>query len=274
MSMTRRSSRRPMLARRTWLGLAGLAMVGAIGLGLPSRAAVGQTKPVLVFAAASLKNALDEIAAQYERETGRKVSISYGASNALAKQIEAAAPADLFISADLDWMDYLQTRSLIKSETRGNLLGNRIVLVAPKDSPASIKIAPGFPLIELLGTGRLAMADPKAVPAGKYGRAAFESLGVWQSVEPRVAAAENVRAALALVSRGETPLGIVYQTDAAADANVRIVGTFPEDTHPPIIYPAALVGASANPDAPAFLAYMRAPGARSAWEKQGFTILK
>src|SRR5262245_44397257 len=274
MSMTRRSSRSPMLARRKWLGLAALAMAGATGLGLPGRAAVGQTKPVLVFAAASLKNALDEIVAQYERETGKKVSVSYGASNALAKQIEAAAPADLFISADLDWMDYLQTRSLVRAETRANLLGNRLVLVAPKDSQAVIKIGPGFPLVELLGGGRLAMADPKAVPAGRYGRAALESLGVWQAVEPRVAAAEDVRAALALVSRGEAPLGIIYQTDAAADPNVKIVGMFPGDTHPPIIYPAALVASSSNVDAPAFLGYMRAPGARPAWEKQGFTMLK
>jgi molybdate transport system substrate-binding protein len=260
--------------RRALLGFIVLTLTGSMGLALARRPALAQAKPVLMFATASLKNALDDIAAQYERETGRKVSISYGASPALARQIEAAAPADLFISADLDWMDYLQTRSLIKSETRGNLLGNRIVLVAPKDSSASIKIALGFPLVELLGSGRLAMADPQSVPAGKYGRAALESLGVWQLVEPRVAPAENVRAALALVSRGETPLGIVYQTDAAADPNVKVVGMFPEDTHPPIIYPAALVEASANPDAPAFLAYMRAPAARPAWEKQGFTMLK
>jgi molybdate transport system substrate-binding protein len=263
-----------LITRCAGLGLAALALAGWFGLGVPGRPALAQAKPALVFAAASLKNAFDEIAAQYERETGKKVTLSYGASSALAKQIEAAAPADLFISADLDWMDYLQTRNLIKTETRGNMLGNRLVLVAPKDSPASIKIGPGFPLVELLGGGRLAMADPKAVPAGKYGRAALESLGVWQAVELRVAAAENVRAALALVSRGEAPLGIVYQTDAAADPNVKIVGTFPEDTHPPIIYPAALLASTTNGDALAFLAYMRAPGARPAWEKHGFTVLK
>ena len=154
------------------------------------------------------------------------------------------------------------------------MLGNRLVLVAPKDSRASIKIGPGFPLVELLGGGRLAMADPKAVPAGKYGRAALESLGVWQAVEPRVAAAENVRAALALVSRGEAPLGIVYQTDATADPNVKIAGMFPEDTHPLIIYPAAVTGTSTNGDSATFLAYMRAPAARPAWDKQGFTVLK
>jgi molybdate transport system substrate-binding protein len=251
-------------------------MAEALGLVLPSRDARAQTQPVLVFAAASLKNALDGIAAQSERETGRKVSISYAASSALAKQIESGAPADLFISADLDWMDYLQTRNLIKTETRGNLLGNRLVLVGvgSKDNRTTIPIGPGFPLTELLGTGRLAMADPKAVPVGKYGRAALESLGIWQAVEPRVAAAENVRAALALVSRGEAPLGIVYQTDAAADPNVRVVGMFRENTHPPIIYPVALVGVSTNPDAAPFLTYLRSASARSLWAKQGFTVLK
>jgi molybdate transport system substrate-binding protein len=274
MSIMRSLDGRSLITRRAGLGLAALALAGWLGVGLPSGPALAQTKPVLVFAAASLKNALDEIAAQYERETGKKVTISYGASPALAKQIEAAAPADLFISADLDWMDYLQTRNLIKTDTRGNMLGNRLVLIAPRDSQASIKIGPGFPLVELLGGGRLAMADPKAVPAGKYGRAALETLGVWQAVEPRVAAAENVRAALALVSRGEAPLGIVYQTDAAADSNVKIVGMFPADTHPPIIYPAAVTGTSTNGDSATFLAYMRAPGARPAWEKQGFTVLK
>jgi molybdate transport system substrate-binding protein len=274
MAIMRSPDVRSVITRRAGLGLAALALAGWLGLGLPSGPALAQAKPVLVFAAASLKNALDEIAVRYERETGKKVTVSYGASSALAKQIEAVAPADLFISADLDWMDYLQTRNLITTETRGNMLGNRLVLVAPKDSQASIKIGPGFPLVELLGGGRLAMADPKAVPAGKYGRAALESLGVWQAIEPRVAAAENVRAALALVSRGEAPLGIVYQTDAAADPNVKIAGMFPEDTHPPIIYPAALTGTSTNGDAASFLAYMRAPGARPAWEKQGFTVLK
>lgn len=259
---------------RVCLVLALLAAAGLFQVAPTDRRADAQARPVVVFAAASLKNALDDIAAQHERETGRKVTISYAASPALAKQIESAAPADLFISADLDWMDYLQTRNLIKVDTRSNLLGNRLVLIGSKDNRTTIPIGPGFPLMELLGNGRLAMADPKAVPAGKYGRAALESLGVWQAVEPRVAAAENVRAALALVSRGEAPLGIVYQTDAAADPNVRIVGTFPENTHPPIIYPAALVGASTNPDAPTFLTYLKSAGARPLWEKQGFTVLK
>ena len=273
MSIMRSPDGRSVITRRAGLGLAALALAGWFGVGVPGRPALAQAKPALVFAAASLKNALDEIAAQYERETGKKVTISYGASSALAKQIEAVAPADLFISADLDWMDYLQSRNLIKVDTRANILGNRLVLVGSKDNPTTIPIGPGFPLTELLGNGRLAMADPKSVPAGKYGRAALESLGVWQAVEPRVAAAENVRAALALVSRGEAPLGIVYQTDAAADPNVRIVGTFPENTHPPIIYPAALIGASTHTDAPSFLAFLKSPGVKALWEKQGFTVL-
>jgi molybdate transport system substrate-binding protein len=260
--------------RRLGAGLVLLALAAAGLPGGPGPDAAAQARPALVFAAASLKNALDDIVLQYERETGRKVTVSYAASSALARQIESGAPADLFISADLDWMDYVQTRNLIKADTRANLLGNRLVLVGGKDNRATIQIGPGLPLTELLGGGRLAMADPKSVPAGKYGRAALESLGLWQAVEPRVAAAENVRAALALVSRGEAPLGIVYQTDAAADPNVRVVGVFPESTHPPIIYPAALVGASTHADAPPFLTYLRSPGVRSLWEKQGFTVRK
>ena len=268
--------------RRKWLhsqlpvglALTVLTVAAAVGLAVPIRLAGAQARPVLVFAAASLKGALDDIAVQYERETGRKVSISYAASSALAKQVESGAPADLFGSADLDWMDYLQTRNLIKVDTRKNLLGNRLVLVGPRDNRTTIKIGPGIPLVELLKDGRLAMADPKSVPAGRYGRTALESLGAWQAVEPRVAAAENVRAALALVSRGEAPLGIVYQTDAAADPNVRVVGMFPEDTHPPIIYPFALVAGSTHADAAPFLAYLHSAGVRSLWEKQGFAVLK
>ena len=250
-----------------------LVTVTAI-LGPPIQLSAADGQPVLVFAAASLKNALDDVTARYGRETSKRVSVSYGASSAVARQIEAGAPADLFVSADLDWMDYLQSKKLIKRETRSNLLGNRLALIAPRASTATVAIGPGFPLTELLGDGRLAMADPRAVPAGKYGRAALESLGVWPAVEKRLAPAENVRAALALVSRGEAPLGIVYQTDAAADPNVRIVGTFPEHTHPPIVYPVALIAESMNPDAPSFLTYVRSPAARPLWEKQGFTVLK
>ncbi len=275
--MSRTESRmadRPPLPRLSVLVLAAVAVVATIVIGPRIAPGAAQGRGVLVFAAASLKNALDDVAGQYERETGRKVSVSYGASSALARQIEAGAPADLFISADLDWMDYLQSRKLIKRETRTSLLGNRLVLVAPKTSPAAITIGPGFPLAELLGDGRLAMADPRAVPAGKYGRAALESLGAWPAVERRLAQVENVRAALALVSRGEAPLGIVYQTDAAADPNVRIVGMFPENTHPPIVYPVSLTTDSSNATAPGFLTYLRSPATRPLWEKQGFTVLR
>jgi molybdate transport system substrate-binding protein len=211
--------------------------------------------------------------AAYQREKGQETATSYAASSTLAKQIEAAAPADVFISADLDWMDYLAKKNLIKPETRANLLANRLVLIAPADSAAKLGIVPNFPLAQALGNGRLAIADPNGVPAGRYGKAALESLGVWSSVADRLAPAENVRATLALVSRGEAPLGIVYQTDAASDKAVKIVGTFPQDTHPPIIYPIAVVTSSTNRGAPVYIAFLKSPAARPIFEKQGFTVL-
>src|SRR5258708_3677916 len=211
----------------------GLLFGAALVLGAGAGPAFAQVKEPLVFAAASLKNALDDIAAQWQRETGKKVAISYAASNTLIKQIEQGAPADLFISADLDWMDYGAQKNLIKPDTRSNLLGNLIVLVAPKDAAAAVTIAPGFDLAALLKGGRLAMGNVDAVPAGKYGKAALEKLGAWTGVKDHIAQAETVRAALLLVSRGEAPLGIVYQTDAASDPGVQIVGTFPGNTHPP-----------------------------------------
>jgi len=179
----------------------------------------------------------------------------------------------MFISADLDWMDYGQQKNLIKPDTRSNLLGNRLVLVAPKGSNISANIQPGFDLAALLKGGRLAMGNVDAVPAGKYGKAALEKLGAWDGVKDKIAQAESVRAALVLVSRGEAPLGIVYQTDAASDPTVKIVGTFPENTHPPIIYPIALTKDSINPDALAFLNFIRSPAARPIFERQGFTVL-
>ena len=191
----------------------------------------------------------------------------------MAKQIESGAPADIFISADLAWMDYLQKRNLILPASRRNLLGNQLVLVAPAGSGIKVDIKPGFDLVGLLHGGRLAMADPDSVPAGKYGKAALEKLGIWQQVMPHVAGAENVRAALLYVDRQETPLGIVYATDAAADPKVEIAGVFPEDTHPPIIYPIALTAGSKNPDAAKFLAFLESPAARPAFQKQGFTVL-
>jgi molybdate transport system substrate-binding protein len=239
-----------------------------------STGASAQDAKLIVFAAASLKDALDEVNVADKHEKGQKTAISYAASSTLAKQIEAAAPADIFISADLDWMDYLAKRNLIKPETRANLLGNRLVLIAPADSTVKLAVGPDFALAQALGNGRLAIADPTGVPAGKYGKAALEALGVWTSVADRLAPAENVRATLALVARGEAPLGIVYQTDAASDKTVKIVGSFPENTHPPIVYPIAVVATSTNPAAPGYIAFLKSPVARPIFEKQGFTMLQ
>jgi molybdate transport system substrate-binding protein len=247
------------------------AAFGALLAFGPIQAANAQD--VLVFAAASLTNALDQAVRLFEQRGGTGTKISYAASSTLAKQIEAGAPADVFISADLDWMDYLEQRHLIKPATRENLLGNRLVLIAPADSNLKIEIKPGMNLAGLIGGGRLAMADPGTVPAGKYGKAALEKLGVWSSVNGKVAPAENVRAALLFVSRREAPLGIVYATDAAADQRVKVVGVFPEDTHPPIIYPAALTADSKNPKAPQLLEFLGSSAARPVFEKEGFTVL-
>jgi molybdate transport system substrate-binding protein len=223
-----------------------------------------------VFAAASLREALDENVALYRGRSRDVILVSYAASSALARQIEAGAPADLFVSADLDWMDYLERRNLINTATRRNLLRNRLVLIAPADSTMSADPVPGFPLGRLLGSGRLAVANPDAVPAGKYGRASLEALGVWQEVRSKLASAENVRAALVLVARGEAPLGIVYRTDADADPRVRVVATFPESTHPPIVYPAALT-ASGRPRAGDFLKWLGEAQARAVFGKHGFS---
>ncbi len=232
-----------------------------------------QAQDVLVFAAASMKTALDDIAAQWRAETGKGVKVSYAASSALARQIEQGAPADLFISADSDWMNYVAGKTLIKPATRGDLLGNRIVLVAAKGDKTALKIAPGFALAGALDNHRLAMANVDAVPAGKYGKAALQSLGVWGAVEQKVAQTDDVRAALLLVSRGEAPFGIVYATDAAADPAVRVVDVFPADSHPAIVYPAAVVASSKNRDAEAFLAHLRSAKAKPLFERQGFAVL-
>jgi molybdate transport system substrate-binding protein len=229
---------------------------------------------VTVFAAASLKNALDEAAARWTADTGRRTRISYAATSALAKQIEAGAPADVFFSADLDWMNHVARANLIKLPTRADLLGNRIVLIAGKASSVDLKPGPNFGLRAALGDGRLAMANVDAVPAGKYGKTALDKLGVWSSISDRVAQAENVRAALLLVSRGEAPLGIVYRSDAVADPNVRILGAFPEDSHPPVTYPIAVLASSRNPHAEALVMFLRSPAATAIWEKHGFTVLK
>lgn len=227
---------------------------------------------VTVFAAASLKEAMDDQAKQFEASTGNKVVVSYGASNTLAKQIEAEAPADIFISADLDWMEYLNQRHLIAANARFNLLRNTLVLIAPSSSSSTLQIGPNFDLAAALGTEKLAMANPDSVPAGKYGKSALEKLGVWAGVEKQVARAENVRAALALVSRGEAPFGIVYKTDALADKGVKVVATFPPDSYPPIIYPAAVLTTSKSTAAIPLLDYLRSASARPVWKKYGFGL--
>jgi len=258
------------LTRRSIFALA--MVLALLAAGARAQPAAAQDGDIVVFAAASLKNALDAINDAWQKETGKKARISYASSPALAKQMEQGAPAQIFISADLDWMDYVARKNLIKPESRANLLGNRIVLIAPKDKAQALDIKSGFNLAEVLGGGRLAMANVDSVPAGKYGKAALEKLGVWASVADRIAQAENVRAALLLVSRGEAPAGIVYQTDAAADPKVRIIGSFPENTHPPIIYPVALT-AKAGPDAATFLAYVRGAKAKLLFHAQGFAVI-
>jgi molybdate transport system substrate-binding protein len=233
-----------------------------------------QGNGVLVFAAASLKNALDEIAAGWTKSLGKAPPrISYAASSTLAKQIEQGAPADLFLSADLDWMDYLEKKSLIRPDTRINLLGNKIVLVAPRDSSVALELKPGVDLAKAVKDSRLAIANVDAVPAGKYGKAALISIGAWESVKDKLAQAENVRAALLLVARGEASLGIVYSTDAVAEPNVRIVATFPDGSHPPIVYPAALTTAGKSANARNFLDHLHSAAARPVFERQGFAVL-
>ena len=238
---------------------------------------LGQARPVaqtgdavLVFAAASLQNVLDDLAAPVLKATGVRMRMSYAASSALARQIESGAPAGLFISADLDWMNYLADRKLIRVESRVNLLGNQLVLVATKGHATRLKIRPGFNLAQALDRERLALPDPVAVPAGKYAREALTKLGVWDSVAKKIAATENVRAALVLVARGEAPLGIVYRTDALVEPGVVIVDAFPESTHVPIVYPAA-VTATASAAAVKVLDYLKSPAARVVFDKYGFT---
>jgi molybdate transport system substrate-binding protein len=234
-----------------------------------AQAADDRNQEVLVFAAASLTNVLDEIGAAYTQQTRQPVKFSYAASSALARQLEAGARADVFFSADLEWMDYLQARGLIVRATRRNVLRNRLALVAPADSKIELKIAPGFALAAALGNGRLATGDPESVPVGKYARSALTSLGVWNDIADRLVRADNVRSALAFIARGETPLGIVYETDAKIEKRVRVVDFFPADSHPPIVYPVA-VTAQARPSAVQFIDFLRSSAAQNAFEKYGF----
>lgn len=256
---------------RILLSRVAVIMVAAL-TGLPALATAA-AEPV-VFAAASLKNALDDAAALYADRTGNRVVVNYAGSSALARQIEAAAPADIFFSANLDWMDYLDELGLIRTESRNTLLGNAIVLVAPKNTDAAIEIAAGMDLVDLLGAdGRIAMANVDSVPAGKYGKATLEHFGIWDSLADRIVQADNVRAALAFVASGEVPLGIVYATDAVAEPDVRIVGTFPDNSHSPVLYPVALTASSTNPAAVSFIEFLKSPAARPSFEKQGFVVL-
>jgi molybdate transport system substrate-binding protein len=257
----------------TWSGTLRLLAIACLvlGVGIATPAAAQDT--LTVFAAASLKNALDDIDTAFTKASGVKVAASYAASSTLAKQIEQGAPADVFASADLDWMDYAQDKKLINDATRINLLGNRLVLIAPKDSRlADVPIGPGFDLAALAGDGRIVTGDVRAVPVGRYAKAALEKLGAWAKAEPKMAMAENVRAALVLVARGEAPLGIVYETDPKVEPNVKIVGRFPADSHPPIVYPFAAT-VTAKSQAERYLAFLRSPAARNVFERYGFTVL-
>ena len=245
----------------------------AILLGSAWSPALAQDKSLTVFAAASMKNALDDIDAAYTAKTGIKIVVSYAASSALAKQIEQGAPADVFVSADTDWMDYATAKKTINEATRVNLLGNSIVLIAPKDSKIDkVTIGPGFDLSKLAGDGKIATGDVKAVPAGKYAKAALQTLGAWPAAEAKFAMADSVRAALTLVARNEAVLGIVYATDAKVEPGVKIVGTFPADSHPAITYPVAAT-TTAKAETADYLAFLRSSAAKTILEKYGFRFL-
>lgn len=239
-------------------------------IALIAQPALAQSKGPLVLAAASLQESLTEAANAWTKAGHPRPVLSFAASSALARQIESGAPADLFISADEDWMDSVAKKGLLAPKSRASFLANRLVLVAPVASKARLTIGPRFPLARALGDGRLAMADPAAVPAGKYGKAALEKLGVWQSVSARVANAENVRAALALVERGEAPLGIVYATDAKASAKVRVIGMFPANTHAPITYPIARLKTSTSKDAEGFRRFLTSTAGKRIFVRHGF----
>jgi molybdate transport system substrate-binding protein len=247
-----------------------LVLVASLTLLFASYGAKAQTPTVTVFAAASLTDAMKQVADTYKAKSGVSITLSFGASSTLAQQIDQGAGADVFMSADSEWMDFLQKNGRIADGTRKDLLGNELVLVAGRDARPVPKIAPHFDLAGALGDGKLAMADPASVPAGKYGKAALTALGVWDSVSPKVVEAENVRVALEYVARGEAPFGIVYATDAKV-APVKVAGVFPENSHAPIVYPVALTN-TASPAARNFLAFLAGPQARAIFEKAGFTV--
>jgi molybdate transport system substrate-binding protein len=250
---------------RGWIA-AGLCLIGFGVVAAEDKAAI------VVFGAASLTNALQDLGDAYAKDSSVPVRFSFAASSALAKQIENGAPADLFFSADLEWMDYLASRTLIQPASRHDLLGNKLVLIAPLDSRTKLKIAPHFALLAALGDGHLATGDPDSVPVGRYAKESLTRLGVWDQVASHLVRADSVRSALAFVDRGEAPLGIVYETDALVDKNVQIIDEFPADSHKPIVYPAALT-ISAKADAAKFLAYLRGPAGDITFRHYGFTPL-
>lgn len=247
-----------------WLG-AGLLWL-ATGLALPTWAA----EQITVFAAASATNAIQDLAALYEKEKGVKVVTSFAAASALAKQIEQGAPADVFVSADLKWMDYLDDKGKIVKASRRNLFGNRLVLIAPKGKAFPVKLEKGFDLPGAF-QGRWCSCNPD-VPIGRYSQQALTALGWWAALEPRLAAAPDVRSALAFVERGECAVGIVYETDAKMSGKVEVLGVFPADTHAPVLYPVALVQ-GAKPAAQGFLDFLRTPAAAQVFRQYGFTML-
>jgi molybdate transport system substrate-binding protein len=252
--------------------LAAWLALSALLTGLPSWCADLDKPAIVVFGAASLTNVLQELGDGFTKQSAIPVKFSFAASSALARQIESGAPADVFFSADLEWMDYLQSRNLIRRESRHEVLGNRLVLIAPADSTVKLKIEPHFQLAATLGKGRLATGDPDSVPVGRYAQAALTTLGVWKDVADRLIRADSVRSAMAFVDRGEAPLGIVYETDALIDKKVRVVDVFPDDTHQPIVYPIALTSV-AKTDAAKFIAFIRGPAGDLAFKAYGFVPL-
>lgn len=244
-----------------------------LGLGWLVSAALASAGEVTVYAAASLTNALQDVVKAWEPKSGHTAKSSFAASSTLARQIENGAPAGVFLSADEQWMDYLDQRKLIVPGSRGNLLGNRLVLVTPADAKATVDIKPGFDLAGLLGDGRLATGDPAHVPVGKYAQEALTQLGVWSVAEPRLARADSVRVALTYVERAEVPAGIVYETDAAISPKVRIAGVFPESSHKPIVYPVGLVAGATSDAAKSFHDFLKGPDAAAIFKRYGFTVL-
>ncbi len=249
-----------------------LLLLCGLLIALPARAADSAAAAVTVFAAASLTNAVQDLGDGFSKSSGVPVKLSFAASSALARQIESGAPADVFFSADLDWMDYLAAHGLIRPDTRRDVIGNRLVLIAPASSLLKLTIAPHFGLAAALGKGRLATGDPDSVPVGRYARSALMSLDVWSQVADRLIRADNVRAALAYVASGEAPLGIVYETDALLEKNVRTVDVFPAETHAPITYPIALTR-NGSPAAAKFVAYVLSPAGDAVFKQYGFTSL-